>query len=163
MATATADPLEVLLRGWGAWHQRNRPVVIDREYIARADATRSHAIARVSPGRRKTKPVSQRRGGHELRRITGQPLWATEPMRCVETRTRAVATPHDIPDHVRRVDSAELYLRTVDLEFAAVIRIEYCEDGTQEEKARELGLEVRRYRDRLLAARLVLRGFLRIA
>jgi hypothetical protein len=162
-----ADPLEVLLRGWGAWAQRTRGLTEeDREYIERSKRTRSHTLAvarEFAPGNRKLSKIAQRRGGQRLREITGQPEWATEPMRCVETRTSKIDTPHDIPAHVRRVESAVLQLHLHDAELARVVRIEYETEGTQADKAQRLELEHRRYRDRLALARTWLHGRLGIS
>lgn len=167
MPAAVADPLEVLLRGWGAWCERNRRSELeDQDIIDRSQATRSHTIAAArefAPGKRKLSKIAQRRGGVRLREITGQPLWATDPMRCVETRTHPVATPHDIPAHVRRVDSAVVRLAAWNAEVARVVRLEYIAEGTQADKADRAEMEPRRYRDLLLIGRTWLRGWLDLA
>jgi len=98
-----------------------------------------------------------------LREITGQPLWATEPIRCVETRTHKIDTPHDVPAHVQRVESAVLRLHLWDPELARVLRVEYQEEGTQADKADRLSFEVRRYRARLETARVWMRGRLGVS
>lgn len=166
MPAAVADPLEVLLRGWGAWIQRHRAVDDDRERIDRSQATHAHAIAvarEFAPGKRRMSKLAQKRGGVRLREMFGQPLWATDPIRCVETRTKKIETPHDTPVHVARVESAVLQLALWSAEAARVVRLEYIGEGTQADKADRADMEPRRYRDLLLIGRTWLRGRLNVA
>jgi hypothetical protein len=165
-----ADPLEVMLVGWGAWHQRHRRPEEDRDYIPPGEATHTHTIARAREfaSRRKRKlsrisKLAKLRGGRDLRRLTGQQAWATDPIRCVETRTYRIETPHDIPAHVKRIDAAVALLQAWNSELADVLRREYQYDGTQEAKAGREGMPLRRYRKALELSRVWMRGHLGVA
>jgi hypothetical protein len=88
-----------------------------------------------------------------MSRLRQSPTWGFEPVVCTETRTHRISTPEDLPLEVRQVQKAFERLHDYAPELARVLLANYHRLGPQSDKADDLGLPYRRYKDRLKGAR----------
>lgn len=142
-----ADFAEMDLRQWGRvlGEHGDGP-----DEIPESDRTRNHALVRAAqfpPG------TVSGRSARAMSQLRGSPSWGFEPISCTETRTHRISTPDDVPLTVRRVQLAFERLHSYAPELARVLLVQYHRRGTQIEKAEDLGLPYRRYKERLQGAR----------
>lgn len=141
------DELEDRLRQWGRvlGEHGDGP-----DEIPEADRTRRHSLVQAQqfpPG-----PASGR-SARAMAGLRGSPSWGFAPVVCTETRTHRISTPEDLPLEVRRVQSAFERLHDYAPELAVVLLAQYHRRGTQFDKAEDMGLHYRRYKERLSGAR----------
>ncbi len=143
----TIDPFEASLQLWGRLlgdHGDGPDAIPD------ADKTRNHALVRAAqfpPG------SASGRSARAMSDLRGSPSWGFEPVVCTETRTYRISTPEDLPLEVRQVQTAFERLLAFAPELASVLLTNYHRRGPQSNKAEDMGLPYRRYKDRLRGAR----------
>ncbi len=141
------NPFEASLQLWGRLLGEHGD---GPDGIPRADQTRYHALVRAAdfpPG------SASGRSARSMSRLRQSPTWGFEPVVCTETRTHRISTPEDLPLEVRQVQKAFERLNDYAPELARVLLANYHRRGPQADKAEDLGIPLRRYKDRLRGGR----------
>lgn len=153
------DLLETALRLWGRFYGERR-----------SDYEDDGSPVEVLPGGPGLHPIARAmefagggevatgRSGAALRKLAGQPAWATDPMPSTETRSHRISVLDDIPKAARQVEAAAMELQMHSPLPGRVLRVQYCRLGDQELKARMVAIPLRRYRDELRMARVWISG-----
>jgi len=163
----TQDEFENLLRAWGYAFGPRSAELRQEERSPTGDSP----LARIGQTRTIRQVTTMDRGGHARRRTMGAaanlidkrgdvrlaPAWASDPIRATETRTAtakllAVNDPQFSPE-IMRVEAAALRLNRADGTLGQVLRVEYCQLGSQADKAEKFGLRRNAYRERVAEAR----------
>lgn len=171
----TPEALDELLIVWGRAYGEPRPSEWD-EGERPSRGTHPIEMARAfAPGRR-SEVIRRRtavgRDGYSRRRLMAGglvdcglhivPASFVDPVPGTRSTNRSSGLPPlggALESQVQRVQSAWLVLHRLEEQQAAVLRLEFQVRGmTQTEKADQLGIKVRYYRDQLVLAKSFIRG-----
>lgn len=163
----TQEEFENLLRLWGyAFGPR-----LAESLAEPTSPTGDSPLARIGQVRTIRTVTTMDRGGHGRRLMLGAaaglldrdgeqaravPAWSVSPVRSAETRTSSsniLSEGREFAPEVMRVERAALSLHRVDATLGRVIRVEYCQLGSQGDKADQFKLKRNAYRERVAEAK----------
>ena len=160
------DDIEDLLIAWGRVYGKGR------EYFEERSPTGNSNLARII-GKPKQESTVKRNGisrrvmmaqsmlvdGKSVTGLMAVPKWSCDPCRGVQTRSFKPETDIRETPTMTRVQAAWLALHRISEQEATAIRIHYQRrDLSREQRARELSLTVRAYRDAVARGREYIRG-----
>lgn len=146
----TPKAMESLFVRWGWALGEQRPTEQDDPDYG--TPTRSHPLMRAMqfPG----VVEAGARAGQAMRKLTGAKAWATDPIRCKETRSYKLSTPDDLPSDILLVQKAYEALLDYNKIDALCFQARYCSRAlTGKERAEKVGVPFRKYETGLHSAR----------